>query len=400
MGPVRIQSLVLGAASLAALYGAGGARVRALDAPQPKAQSVSNIVETLVGGGSIEGYRAREANLALGGSQGLALSARGEVYFSDGNRQQVLKFDPATGSISLVAGDGSKSYGGDGLPATSASLNQPAALTFDAAGNLLIADRGNFVVRRVDALSGVITTIAGTGRFTGQVVGNDPPAPLGDGGPATSATFVSITGIVAALDDTVYIADEGAHRIRVVDPTNQTISTYAGTGASGQGNDGEALLSTTFLGPSDVELADDGGLYVADQGRVRHLKSDVASPINTTVAGDPLGGLGGIGDGGPPLAATFTAIRGISCYIDPANPANTMLLVSDTSDHVVRLIDLTAGTVTLVAGQHGMPGNAADFGPGTGLLGAPRGIAGLPGQFTFADQDDGKIRTRLLFGLQ
>jgi hypothetical protein len=148
----------------------------------------TDVITTLAGGGSLEGYAPDEANLALGNSQGLAISALGEIYFSDSGHNQVLKVDPTTARVTLVAGHGAQAYGGDGLPAPSASLNAPAALAFDAAGNLLIADRGNFVVRRVDALSGLISTIAGIGLFTGQVVGINPPAAQGDGGSSVAAT--------------------------------------------------------------------------------------------------------------------------------------------------------------------------------------------------------------------
>src|SRR5262249_40598377 len=176
---------------------------------------------------------------------------------SDGNRQQVLKFDPATGLVSLVAGDGSKSYGGDGLPATGASLNQPAALTFDAAGNLLIADRGNFAVRSVDALSGVIPTIAGTGRFTGQVVGNAPPAPLGDGGAATSATFGNLGDITVDATGAVVVCDSGNSCVRkfTVGGTIATIAGVPGTSAfSGDGVVGGAL-SGKFNAPTGGAVA-------------------------------------------------------------------------------------------------------------------------------------------------
>src|SRR5205814_433961 len=108
------------------------------------ALSASDIIETLAGGGSLDGYKPHQADLALGSSQGLAISGLGEVYFSDSAHNQVLKVVPTTGRITVVAGNGTQTFNGDGLPAPSAGLNAPGALAFDHAGNLLIADRGNF----------------------------------------------------------------------------------------------------------------------------------------------------------------------------------------------------------------------------------------------------------------
>src|SRR5437016_595440 len=171
------RSIALSALLSASFYSASWHRACATD-----------VIITLAGGGSVAGYKPDEANLALATAQGLAISPRGEIYFSDANHHQVLKVNPANGLISLVAGNGARAYGGDGLPAPSAALNLPGGLAFDSATNLLIADRGNFVVRRVDAISGIISTIAGSGLLTGQVVGTNPPAALGDGGSAVAAT--------------------------------------------------------------------------------------------------------------------------------------------------------------------------------------------------------------------
>ena len=119
-------------------------------------------------------------------------------------------------------------------PAPSASLNAPGALAFDAIGNLLIVDRGNFVIRRVDSLSGIISTIAGTGRFTGQVVGSNPPAPLGDAGLALLATFQNMGGLAVDGTGAVIVCDSGNSCVRKFTVFG-TINTIAGTpGTSGK----------------------------------------------------------------------------------------------------------------------------------------------------------------------
>jgi hypothetical protein len=241
---------------------------------------------------------------------------------------------------------------------------------------------------RVDT-SGNVSRVAGTG------VAQDG----GDSGPALQATFVRINSVIVAPDETVYLADAGAFRIRVIDPSTQTITTYAGTGIQGLGGDGVALNQSDLLAPADMDFADDGGLYVADGARVRHLTPAGVGPlVNVTVAGSSTGVTGNTGDGGPLLTALFRSIAGISVYIDPFDPTATKLVVTDDIDSTVRVLDLDADRVTLGAGQHGVCDNAPDVAPGTAAIGLPLGIVGLAGQITFADNEYGKVRTRLLVG--
>ena len=96
--------------------------------------AATDIVQTVTGGGSLEGYKPNEANLALGASQGLAISALGDIYLSNTGDNQVLKINSTTGAIQVYAGNGTRSFSGDGGPATGAGLNQPGALAVDVRG--------------------------------------------------------------------------------------------------------------------------------------------------------------------------------------------------------------------------------------------------------------------------
>src|SRR5689334_22551949 len=280
----------------------------------PQQASATDVMITVAGGGSLEGYAPDEANLALGASQGLAISALGAIYFSDSGHNQVLKVDPATALVTLVAGNGAQAYEGDGLPAPSASLNAPAALAFDATGNLLIADRGNFVVRRVDALSGVISTIAGTGLFTGQVVGGNPPAALGDGGSAVAATFGNLGALAVDANGDVIVADSGNACVRKF-TVGGNINTIAGTpGTSNFGGDGVpgGALSARFNAPTGLAIDDAGVIFIADSGnrRVRQLALDATV---TTVVGSGTGGNSGFnGDGGLATSAQIGSLGGLA----------------------------------------------------------------------------------------
>jgi len=161
-----------------------------------------------------------------------------------------------------VAGTGRPGYSGDGGPATDARLYNPAGIDIDPSGNVYFADDWNNVIRRIDASSGVITTIAGNGR---QAYG-------GDDGPATRARFNHPEHVEVGEDGTVYIEDTGNHCIRMVDPSG-TITTIVGTCESGFGGDGGPATSALLSEPSGMLLTPAGVLYIADSGnnRVRRV---------------------------------------------------------------------------------------------------------------------------------
>jgi sugar lactone lactonase YvrE len=338
----------------------------------PHRAGATDIITTLAGGGSLEGYQPEEANLALGASQGLAISSRGEIYFSDSAHNQVLKVNATTALITIVAGNGAQAYGGDGLPAPSASLNAPGGLALDAAGNLLIADRGNFSVRRVDALSGVISTVAGIGLFTGQVVGNNPPALLGDGGSAVTATFGNLGSLVVDGTGAVIVSDSGNACVRKF-TIGGTISTIAGTpGSSGFTGDGVGggALSAKFNAPTGVALDGAGSIYIADSGnrRVRRLTADATV---TTVAGSGTGGNTGFtGDGGLPVTAQIGSLGGIAF-----NAAGELVFSCVGANRIRKAtVNAVVPIITTIAGNGGAD-VLGDGGPATGAsLSAPRDI--------------------------
>ena len=106
---------------------------------------------------------ARLLSAQVDGVQGLVVDAAGNIFLSDYNNHRVRRVDRATGIITTVAGDGTPGFFGEGIPAAIAWLWHPTALAFDAGGNLLITDTYNQRIRRVDALTGLITTVAGNG---------------------------------------------------------------------------------------------------------------------------------------------------------------------------------------------------------------------------------------------
>ncbi|WP_177419414.1 choice-of-anchor U domain-containing protein [endosymbiont of Lamellibrachia barhami] len=208
-------------------------------------------------GFSGDGGQATQAQ--LNSPWGLALDAAGNVYVSDTNNHVIRRIDRITSVITTFAGTpGVAGYGGDGLPATGAQLSRPRGIDFDSAGNLFIADNGNGRVRRVDAVTGIITTVAGSGAKDqyGRFISS------GDGGEATSAGLRAATNVALDADDNLFISDY--HRVRRVAfsdtaPPTGTISINSGVDYTNSVN---LILDLT---------CDDGGGSGCAQMRLRTL---------------------------------------------------------------------------------------------------------------------------------
>ena len=266
-------------------------------------------------------------NAQLSGPRDVALDGAGNLYIADRDNHRIRKVDTA-GTITTVAGTGTRGFSGDGGPATSARLSRPSGVALDAAGNLYIVDRDNHRIRKVYA-SGIITTVAGTG----------DEGFSGDGGPATSARLNRPWAIALDGAGNLYITDLRNIRIRKVD-TSGTITTVAGTGEEGFSGDGGPATSAQLFGPRGVALDGAGNLYIADTGNIRIRKVDTAGTI-TTVAGT--GVFGFSGDGGPATSAQLNGDRGIA--LDGAGN----LYIAEFVNRRIRKMD-TSGTITTVAG--------------------------------------------------
>jgi hypothetical protein len=197
----------------------------------------------------------------------VAVNAKGDVYIADTYNNRVLEVTPS-GFVAVVAGTGRPGYSGDGRPAIFASLDQPAGLAVDAKGNLYIADSANNVIRRVDARTGIITTVAGN-YAAGQA--NDGLGGFsGDGGPATSAQLNDPQGVAVDGAGDLFIADTFNSVIREVTPAG-VISTVAGVApvngvaAPGSETSGAAPTASHLSGPQAVAVDQSTGtLYIAD----------------------------------------------------------------------------------------------------------------------------------------
>jgi trimeric autotransporter adhesin len=324
-------------------------------------QASQGTLDTLAGGGTGgDGDPATAATLAAPNT--VAWDNAGNYYIADTANNRIRKVDPS-GNISTVVGTGSLGWTGDGGPAASATLNAPTGVVVDASNNIYIGDNGNLVVRKVNA-SGTITTFAGTGNPCVL-----PTNPCGDGGPAKLANITSVTSVAVDGDGNLYIADYFDHRIRKVD-TSGTITTVAGTGGKGFTGDGGLAVNARLNRPYGVAVNSAGDIFIADSqnNRIRCVVA-VHKGCNGTVlkVGSILtyafnGKKTFAGDGG--LAKAASQQDPLEVAIDPSGN----LFVSGGADEMVRRIDATTKIVTTVAGDATHPlraGFAGDGGPAT-----------------------------------
>jgi len=301
---------------------------------------------------------------------GLAFDAAGNLYIADSVADRVRKVAP-NGTISTVAGNGSAVEGGDGGLATQAHLNGPAGVAVDSSGALLIADQAGNQIRRVDASTGLISTIAGTSLY----------GFAGDGGPAIAAQLYTPVDIFFTSSSVLLIADQSNFRVRAL--ANGNLTTIAGNGNYGYSGDGGVATDANLPAPDGVASDSAGNLYVCDSfaNRVRTV-----SPfgIISLFAGTGTPGFGG--DGGPATSAMLVDCDGIA--VDTAGN----VYVADTHNRRIRRIN-SAGIITTIAGT-GMNNFSGDGGQSSGAaLSNPQGVAvDSKGNLYIADTGNNRIR--------
>lgn len=278
------------------------------------------VIHTVAGNGTagFSGDGGPALGAALREPAGIALGADGSIYIADTFNHRIRRVTP-DGVIQTVAGNGAATYGGDGGSALKASLQLPHGVAVGADGTIYIADTYNNRVRMVTP-DGIIQTVAG----------NSTAGYSGDGGPASAALLSGPNGVAVGADGTLYIADTGNHRVRLV-TSGGLIQTVAGNGIGAYSGDGGRAVAASLQLPFGVSVGSDGSLYIADtyNHRVRLVTAD---GIIQTVTGSNVAGYGG--DGGP--AATAALLYPYRTQIMP----DGSLHVADTNNHRVRRVDV------------------------------------------------------------
>jgi sugar lactone lactonase YvrE len=293
----------------------------------------------------------------LNGPSSVKTDAAGNLYISDYDNNRVRKVDAKTGVITTIAGTGKHGFAGDGALATDAALKGPSDIAIDAKGNIYIADSYNNRIRKIDIATGNINTVVGTGRM----------GYTGDGGPALKATLNIPSSVAVDPAGNIYIADFGNNVIRKVDATSGNISTIAGDGKEGKKGDGGAATDAELDKPGGVAVTSSGDVYIADEVNCKIRKVDGSTGIITAVAGT--GKEGKKGDNGPATSAQLS--KPCSVALDAAGN----IYIADEYNAEIRKVDASSGDITTIAGTGKEAVDAADGDATTTALDAPCGVA-------------------------
>ena len=349
--------------------------VLALTASTGFSFALEKRVRTVTGNGSagssqdgVEGPHAPVNN-----PYGVVPGPDGALYFCEVDTGRIRRLDLKTRGVTTIAGNGQKSYAGGGGPAPRASLNAPHEIRFDATGNLYAVERDSHVVRRIDARTHVISTVAGTGS----------PGFSGDGGPAVRAALRMPHSIAFDAAGNLLICDIGNSRIRSVNVKTGSITTFAGTGDRGPTPDEGPLEGTPLNGPRSIDTDDEGNVYLVLREGNAVFRIDRRSRRLARIAGTSETGFSG--DGGPALAATFNGPKGIACARDRS------LYVVDTENHAIRRVDLKTGSIATVLGT-GRRGDGPDGDPLQCAMARPHGVCFHKGALYVSDSENHRIR--------
>lgn len=317
--------------------------------------TVSAAVGTGTSGFSGDGAAAIDAELNFPSS--IVMDTAGNLYIADQGNYRIRKVD-TSGNISTIVGDGTNGDTGDSKAATSAEIGSAAGLAVDSSGNIYFSDPSHQVIRKV-ATNGTITTFAGTGAsgFTGDTtaytIAYNKANNITTVVVATSAEIDTPTGIAVDSKGNVYFSDTGNNRIRRVSVTDSTITTVAGDGTGAYYGDGAGALYSEINHPTAMVFDASDNLYFADSLNHRIRKISAADGTISTVAGFGEPGKGG--DGG--LAVNALLHYPSSVAVDSAGN----LYIADQLNNRVRLVN-TSGIISTIGGS-GRFGNGGDGGP-------------------------------------
>ena len=295
------------------------------------------------------------------------------IYICESHNHVIRRIAP-DGTISTVAGNGTVGYSGDGDLATKAQLNEPYEVRFDKNRDLFFVERLNHIVRRVDMKTGLISTVAGTGKAGFS----------GDNGLAKGAQLKEPHSLQFGPDGTLYVADVLNHRVRAIYLQTGIINTLAGTGQKAPTPDGAVFKDVPLSGPRALDFDADGNLWLALREGNAIYKFDMIAGTIHHMAGT--GKSGFTGNGGDAKKATLSGPKGIA--IAP----NGNVYFADTESHTIRLIDVKNGTLQLAVGT-GKKGNGPDGEALQCQLARPHGIfVDKDGQLLIGDSENNCVR--------
>ena len=350
----------------------------------------------------------------------LAFDSRDNLYVCDNSNDRIRRIDRRSGIVTTVLGNGQRASNGDGGPAVEASTLMPDAICLDVHDNLYVGEKYGFRVRKVDAATGIVTTLVGNGvpgfgeeglhgsrtrcnscesgiwadadgtvywgdcsgrlrrcdGATGIVTTALGGTSVHDGEAATSAFLCGPDGLSVGPEGDIYVADTWNQRIRAISAENGSIRTVAGNGARAYGGDGGPAAEAYLGNPHDVSVDSRGRVVIADtrHGHVRRV--DLGGVIHN-LAGAAF--QWDKGDGGPANCACLVSVLAV------AHGPGDHIYIGDGVGRI-RRVDARTGIITTAAGT-GLPGYRGDGGPATrARIGDPMAICcDAAGQLYFAD---------------
>lgn len=333
-------------------------------------------IRVIAGNGkaTISGDGGPAIDAGIGQPFGLVIGPDAALYVCETSNHSVRRIDQRSGAITTVAGSGKKGYDGDGGLANRALCNEPYEVKFDSAGNMFFVEMQNHLVRKVDAASKKISTVAGIGL----------PGFSGDGDKATKARLKQPHSIALDGAGSLYIADIGNHRVRRVDLLSGIIETVAGTGERAKTTDGAAIENTPLDGPRAIDFDTRGQMFLALREGNAVYRLDWRTQKLFHVAGT--GSKGTSGDGGPAIKAKLNGPKGIA--VGPGGD----LYLADTENNMIRVIRASTGKIEALVGD-GAPGDGPDGPPLRCRLFKPHGIClDSEGNVYIGDSSNNRVR--------
>jgi len=288
-------------------------RVRRIDLSQ---NTIENFAGTGIKGHSGDGGAALEA--AIEEIYAIQVDNNGDVYICQRFNPTIRKIDAKTRTITTVAGTGQTGSGKDDIPATESPMIEPNDCVLDGRGGLLIADVQDQKIRRLDLTTGLIHAFAGTGEMEHS----------GDGEMATTASIFGARAVCVDKRGNTYLCERGGNTIRQID-TNGIITTIAGTGGKGYTGDGKPAITATLNGPKAIRCDNDGNIVVVDTENHSIRLISVNDGLINTIGG---GVEGPHGDGKDPLKAGMARPHGV--VVGPDNE----IYIADSENHRIRII--------------------------------------------------------------
>lgn len=337
---------------------------------------VRTIAGTGVAGYEMEGQRGLiGTETQVNNPYGVVVGPDGALYFCEVDTGRTRRLDLGTQRLTTIAGTGDKAYEGDGQLALQASFSAPHEIRFDRDRHLFVVERDSHAVRRIDANTGVVSTVAGTGEAGFS----------GDGGPAITAQLRQPHSIAFDADGNLLICDIGNGRVRSVNMQNGLISTLSGTGdrQAATPNSGP-LAGTPLRGPRSLDTDNEGNAYLVLREGNAVFRLNLLAGSLERIAGT--GETGYTGDGGPALEATFNGPKGIAY-----SGQDESLYIVDTENHVIRRMSLRTGILETVLGN-GERGDGPDGDPHSCKMDRPHGVFVNEGVVYVTDSESHRVR--------